>query len=95
MRRHTNSDWILKFPKWFSLRAIVSINHTAKTTDATIALTPYEIIEITETVSSIGIGFSDVMRIDIETTSVTLSGPDGEAILVTLEEGWMVPMVLS
>ena len=52
-----------------------------------LSLTPYEIIDITETVSSIGIGFSDVMRIDIETTSVTLSGPDGEAIVVTLEEG--------
>ena len=71
----------------FEVPKITSVS--AKTTDATIALTPYEIIEITETVNSIGIGFSDVMRIDIETTSVTLSGPDGEAIVVTLEE-WHV-----
>ena len=64
----------------FEVPKITSVS--AKTTGATIALTPYEIIDITETVNSIGIGFSDVMRIDIETTSVTLSGPDGEAIVV-------------
>ena len=47
--------------------AITSAN--AKTTDATIALSPYEIIDITETVNSITFGFSDVKRIDIEDTS--------------------------
>ena len=69
----------------FAVPKITSVS--AKTADATIALTPFEIIEITEVVNSIGIGFSDMMRIDIEDTSVTLSGPEGEAIVVTLEEG--------
>ena len=64
--------------------AITSVN--AKTTDAAIALSPYEIIDITETVNSIALGFSDVNRIDIEDTDVVLSGPDGEGIVVTLEE---------
>ena len=73
----------------FEVPKVTSVS--AKTVDATIALTPFEIIEITEVVNSIGIGFmtrADVMRIDIENTNVTLSGPDGEAIvIVTLEEG--------
>ncbi len=69
----------------FAVPKVTSVS--AKTTSGTIALTPYEIIEITEVVNSIGIGFSDMMRIDIENTNVTLSGPDGEAIVVTLEEG--------
>ena len=65
--------------------AITSVN--ANTTDVAIALTPFEIIDITETVNSIGIGFSDVKRIDIEGTNVVLSGPDGEDIVVSIEEG--------
>ena len=70
----------------FEVPKIASVS--AKTADATIALTPFEIIEITEVVNSIGIGFSDMMRIDIEETNVTLSGPEGEAVIVvTLEEG--------
>ena len=72
----------------FEVPKITSVS--AKTADATIALTPFEIIEITEVVNSIGIGFvtrADVMRIDIENTNVTLSGPDGASIVVTLEEG--------
>ena len=69
----------------FEVPKVTSVS--AKTADATIALTPFEIIEITEVVNSIGIGFSDMMRIDIEETNVTLSGPDGESIVVTLEEG--------
>ena len=79
------SATIYQFRLDLQVPAITSVN--AKTTDATIALTPFEIVDITETVNSIGIGFTDVKRIDIENTNVTLSGPDGEAIVVMLEEG--------
>ncbi len=79
------SATIYQFRLDLQVPRITSVN--AKTTDATIALTPFEIVDITETVNSIGIGFTDVKRIDIENTNVTLSGPDGEAIVVMLEEG--------
>ena len=64
---------------------ITTVN--AKTTVDTIALTPFEIIDIAEAVNSIGIEFSDVKRIDIEEINITLTGPDGEEIVVSLEEG--------
>ncbi len=59
----------------------------ANTTNETIALTPYEIVEITETVNSFVLEFTDAMRIDIEETNIELSGPNGEQIAATLEEG--------
>ena len=59
----------------------------ANTTDDAIALTPFEIVDITETVNSIALEFTEVMRLDIDETIVALSGPDGEAISVVLEEG--------
>ena len=59
----------------------------ANTSKNTIALSPYEIVEIAESVNSFVLEFTDVMRIDIEETNIELSGPNGEQIAATLEEG--------
>ena len=64
----------------FEVPKVTSVS--AKTADATIALTPFEIIEITEVVNSIGIGFSDMMRMTpfeiIEITEVVNSRHDAD-----------------
>ena len=65
--------------------AITSVK--ANTTSDTVSLTPFEIVDITETVNSVALEFTDVVRLDIDETVVALSGPDGEAISVVLEEG--------
>ncbi len=58
----------------------------ANTSDAAIDLIPFEIVEIGESVNGLTVEFTDASRIDIENTSVTLTGPNGQEISVTLQE---------
>ncbi len=59
----------------------------ANTSDASVELTPYEIVEISETIGSLTLEFIDATRIDFENTRVVLTGPDGQEISVSLENG--------
>ena len=58
----------------------------ANTSDVAIDLIPFEIVEIGESVNGLTVEFTDASRIDIENTSVTLTGPNGQEISVTLQE---------
>ncbi len=58
----------------------------ANTTDTSVELVAYETTDISETVSSLTLAFTDSARVDLENTIVTLTGPNGQEILITLQE---------
>ena len=58
----------------------------ANTADAALDLTPYEIVEISESISGFTLEFTDATQVDFENTSVRLTGADGQEIPVTLED---------
>ncbi len=59
---------------------------TANTDDTSVALIQHDIVEISESVGSLTLKFADTQRVDFENTSVTLTGPNNQEILVTLED---------
>ncbi len=68
----------------FAVPGLASVK--ANTADASLELTSYEITEISEILSSLTLAFTDGMAVDFENTIVTLTGPDAQEILVSLEE---------
>jgi methionine-rich copper-binding protein CopC len=57
----------------------------ANTADASVELAPYAITEISESISSFTLEFTDATRIDFENTRVVLTGPNEQQITVTQE----------
>lgn len=57
----------------------------ANTSDGSIALTPYESVDISESVNSITLSFTDSNRIDFENTVVSLTSENGQEISVNME----------
>ncbi len=53
--------------------------------DTSLELTPYEIVEITETVNGFSLEFLEDALVDFENTSVILTDPNGQEISVTIE----------
>ena len=68
----------------FAVPGLASVK--ANTADASLELTSYEITDITESISSLTLAFTDAARVDFENTRVTLTGEDGQEIPVTLED---------
>ncbi len=68
----------------FKVPGLASVK--ANTTKASVALIQHEIIEISETISSLTLEFTDATRIDFQNTSVTLTGPNGQEIPITFED---------
>ena len=68
----------------FEVPGLASVK--ANTADASLGLTSYEITDITESISSLTLAFTDAARVDLENTRVTLTGEDGQEIPVTLED---------
>ena len=68
----------------FEVPGLASVK--ANTADASLGLTSYEITDITESISSLTLAFTDVIRVDFENTRVVLVGPSGQEIPVTLED---------
>ena len=68
----------------FEVLGLASVK--ANTADASLELTSYEITDITESISSLTLAFTDAVRVDLENTRVTLTGEDGQEIPVTLED---------
>ena len=68
----------------FAVPGLASVK--ANTADVSLELTSYEITEISEILSSLTLAFTDGMAVDFENTIVTLTGPDAQEILVSLEE---------
>ncbi len=66
----------------------------ANTAETSVELTPYETTEISESISSFTVEFTDATRIDFENTSVTLTGPDGQQISVTQENNENAQLVV-
>jgi len=62
--------------------ASVKIN----TTGTPIELIMHEIVEISETFSSLILEFTDASRIDFDNTDITLTGPNGQEIAITLQD---------
>ena len=58
----------------------------ANSVAASVGLAQHEIIDISESVSSLTLAFTDAMRVDFENTGVVLVGPSGQEIPVTLED---------
>ena len=73
-----------QFELMFEMPGVESV--TANTTDTSVNLTPYEILELSDPVSSFILLFTDGSRVDLENTSVVLTGPNGEQIPVTSED---------
>ena len=59
----------------------------ANSVSASYELAAYEILEITDTISNFTVTFTDASRVDFENTTVTLTGPNGQTIAVTQENG--------
>ena len=57
----------------------------ANTADTSVELTPYETTEISESISSFTLQFTDATRIDFENSRVVLTGPNDQQIVVTQE----------
>ena len=55
-------------------------------TNNVIDLIQHDVVEISESIGSITLEFTDPQRVDFENTSVTLSDPNGEEISVSLED---------
>ena len=55
-------------------------------TDPSVELVAGGIVDISESVTSITLQFEEATRADFANTVITLTGPDGEAILLTLED---------
>ena len=68
----------------FEVPSLVSV--TAHTDATSIDLIQHEIVEISESIGSLTLKFADAQRVDFENTSVTLAGPNGQEIPVTLED---------
>ncbi len=68
----------------FAVPGLTSVK--ANTADVSSELTSYEITDITESISSLTLAFTDAARVDFENTIVTLTGEDGQEIPVTLED---------
>ncbi len=68
----------------FAVPGLTSVK--ANTADVSSELTSYEITDITESISSLTLAFTDAVRVDFENTIVTLTGEDGQEIPVTLED---------
>ena len=68
----------------FAVPGLASVK--ANTADVSLELTSYEITDITESISSLTLAFTDAARVDFENTRVTLTGEDGQEIPVTLED---------
>ena len=58
----------------------------ANSVAASVGLAQHEIIDISESVSSLTLEFTDAMRVDFKNTGVVLVGPSGQEIPVTLED---------
>ena len=68
----------------FELPGLESV--TVNTDVTSIALIQHSIVEISESIGSLTLKFTDAQRVDFENTSVTLAGPNGQEIPVTLED---------
>ncbi len=58
---------------------------TAHADDTSVALIQHDIVEISESIGSLTLKFTDAQRVDFVNTTVTLSDPNGQEIPVTLE----------
>ena len=67
----------------FEVPGLVSVE--ANTANASVELTPYEVTEIPESISSFTVEFTDTTRIDFENSRVVLTGPNDQQIVVTQE----------
>ena len=55
-------------------------------TDTPIALLPQQLTEIVEPIDKITLGFEEATRVDFSNMEITLTGPDGVSIPLTLED---------
>ena len=65
----------------FEVPQIVSVKANAGT--SSVSLTPFETVDISQSINSIAVVFSDPSRIDFENTNISLTGPNGQAIQVS------------
>ncbi len=68
----------------FEIPGLASVK--ANTADDSLELIQHEIVETSELINSLTLEFTDPLRVDFEKTNVSLSGPDGQEIIVTLED---------
>ena len=67
----------------FEIPGLASVK--ANTAEDTLPLIQHEIVETAELINSFTLEFTDPSRVDFEKTNVSLRGPDGQEIPVTLE----------
>ena len=80
----TQGAVLYPFELMFEVPKLTSV--TANTDNTSLNLIQHEIIEISESVSSLTLAFTDADRLDFENTNVTLNAPNDQEIIVTLEE---------
>ena len=64
-------------------------------TESPLELIPEGITDISESISSITLEFDEATRVDFANTVITLMGPDGETIPLTLEDNGMTGLTAS
>ena len=64
-------------------------------TDPSVVLIPAGIADISESISSITLQFEESIRVDFANTVITLTGPDGESIPLTLEDNGTTGLTAS
>ena len=72
--------------------AITSVK--AITEKGSVELVQHDVIEFSDSVNSLTLGFIDASQIDFENTNVLLTGPNGEGIAVTTEEDGASQLVI-
>ena len=74
---------------------VPSLSSVRVNTESPVALVPNRITEILESVSSITFEFEEATRVDFANTQVTLTGPGGETIPLTLEDNGTTGLTAS
>ena len=72
-----------------------SISSVTLNTKTPLNLTPYEVTELTETVSKLTLHFVDSTRVDFANTNVTLTAPNGTEIPLTITDNGVDELTAS
>jgi hypothetical protein len=64
-------------------------------TETPLSLTPYQVTDLSESISKLTLNFVESTRVDFTETAIVLAGPDGSAIPLTLENNGIDQIVVS
>ena len=74
---------------------VPQISSVTLNTETPMNLTPYQVTDLSESISKLTLSFVETTRVDFTATVVTLSAPDGSSIPLTLENNGLDQLSVS